>query len=72
MGGGLPCIVGRLDFGYQLGYEGLPRGQEAVCKRTPSEYLRTNLYLTGSAEWWETQPFRMGVDSPSPDYFHYT
>ncbi len=44
MGGGLPNIIGRLDFGYRLGYEGLPSGEEAVCERKPSEYLRTNLY----------------------------
>jgi len=45
MGGALPNIIGRLDFGYRLGYQGLPKGQAAVCKRKPSEYLRTNLYV---------------------------
>ena len=45
MGGGLPGVIGRLDFGYRLGYGGLPQGQEAVCKRKPSEYLKTNLYV---------------------------
>lgn len=45
MGGGLPNIIGRLDFGYRLGYEGLPSGEEATCERMPSEYLRTNLYV---------------------------
>jgi aminocarboxymuconate-semialdehyde decarboxylase len=25
MGGGLPSVLGRLDFGYRLGYEGLPQ-----------------------------------------------
>lgn len=44
MGGGIPNVIGRLDFGYRLGYKGFPKGQEAVCKRMPSEYLRTNLY----------------------------
>jgi aminocarboxymuconate-semialdehyde decarboxylase len=43
MGGGLPSVLGRLDFGYRLGYEGLPQGEAAVCKHKPSEYLRTNL-----------------------------
>lgn len=45
MGGGLPSVLGRLDFGYRLGYEGLPEGQAAICERKPSEYLRTNLYV---------------------------
>ncbi|MGO9122206.1 MAG: amidohydrolase family protein [Desulfomonilaceae bacterium] len=45
MGAGLPNIVGRLDFGYRLGYSGLPAGQAAVCKRLPSEYLKTNCYI---------------------------
>ena len=44
MGGAIPNVIGRLDFGYRLGYKGFPEGQEAVCKRRPSEYLRTNLY----------------------------
>jgi aminocarboxymuconate-semialdehyde decarboxylase len=45
MGGGLLNVIGRLDFGHRLGYEGLPEGQAAVCKRRPSEYLKTNLYV---------------------------
>jgi predicted TIM-barrel fold metal-dependent hydrolase len=45
MGGGLPMIAGRLDFGYRLGYKGLPKDQIPICKRKPSEYFRTNLYV---------------------------
>lgn len=45
MGGGLPSVIGRLDFGYRLGYEGLPSGQAARCQRPPSSYLKTNLYV---------------------------
>jgi len=45
MGGALPNVIGRLDFGYRLGYQGLPQAQAAVCKRRPSDYLRTNLYV---------------------------
>jgi len=45
MGGGLPNVIGRLDFGYRLGYGGLPQGEAAICKRKPSDYLRTNLYV---------------------------
>jgi predicted TIM-barrel fold metal-dependent hydrolase len=44
MGGGLPNVIGRLDFGYRLGYEGLPHRQAATCKHAPSYYLKTNLY----------------------------
>jgi predicted TIM-barrel fold metal-dependent hydrolase len=44
MGGALPNVLGRLDFGHRLGYDGLPPRQAGVCKRRPSEYVRTNLY----------------------------
>ncbi len=45
MGGALPNLAGRLDFGYRLGYSGLPAGQAGACKRRPSEYLKTNCYV---------------------------
>ncbi len=45
MGGGLPMFAGRLDFGYRLGYKGLPQDQRPVCKRKPTDYFRTNLYV---------------------------
>jgi aminocarboxymuconate-semialdehyde decarboxylase len=45
MGGGLPMFAGRLDFGYRLGYKGLPQDQIPVCKRKPTDYFRTNLYV---------------------------
>gem|GEM_PF-159731 len=45
MGGGLPQLDGRVDFGYRLGYSGLPAGQAAICKRKPSEYIKTNFYV---------------------------
>jgi aminocarboxymuconate-semialdehyde decarboxylase len=38
-------IDGRLDFGYRLGYKGLPHGQAPACQRKPSEYLHTNFYV---------------------------
>ena len=44
MGAALPMVVGRLDFTYRLGYKGLPKGQEGICKRKPSDYFKTNLY----------------------------
>ena len=45
MGAALPNIVGRLDFGYRLGYRGLAEREAAVCRKKPSEYFRTNLYV---------------------------
>jgi aminocarboxymuconate-semialdehyde decarboxylase len=45
MGAALPNLAGRLDFGYRLGYKGLPDGQAAVCRKKPSAYFRTNLYV---------------------------
>jgi predicted TIM-barrel fold metal-dependent hydrolase len=45
MGGALAMIVGRLDFGYRLGYRGLPKDQIPHRERKPREYFRTNLYV---------------------------
>ena len=45
MGGFLSMLDGRLDFGYRLGYKGLPSEQVPVCKRKPSEYFLTNLHV---------------------------
>jgi aminocarboxymuconate-semialdehyde decarboxylase len=40
MGGGLLPCMGRLDFGYRLGCEGMPEGTAIRCQRLPSEYLK--------------------------------
>ncbi len=45
MGGLLPVTINRADFGYELGYTGLPEGQAAVCEYPPSRYLQRNLYV---------------------------
>jgi predicted TIM-barrel fold metal-dependent hydrolase len=45
MGGALAMIAGRLDFGFRLGYKGLPENQKPVCRKNPSDYFRTNLYV---------------------------
>ena len=34
-----------MDFGYKLGYRGLPDGQAPACQKRPSAYLQTNLYV---------------------------
>jgi len=40
MGGGLLPCMGRLDFGWRLGCEGLPERAVMRCKELPSSYLR--------------------------------
>jgi len=39
MGGGLLPVMGRLDFGWRLGGDGMPEGTQIHCVRKPSEYL---------------------------------
>ena len=40
MGGGLLPCMGRLDFGYRLGCEGMPEHSVIRCKQMPSDYLK--------------------------------
>src|SRR5215469_6142586 len=40
MGGGLLPVMGRLDFGWRLGCEGMPEHAQIRCQRRPSEYLQ--------------------------------
>jgi predicted TIM-barrel fold metal-dependent hydrolase len=39
MGGGLLPVMGRLDFGWRLGCDGMPEPAVIRCKQRPSEYL---------------------------------
>ncbi|MGD0025890.1 MAG: amidohydrolase family protein, partial [Xanthobacteraceae bacterium] len=39
MGGGLLPVMGRLDFGWRLGCEGMPERAIIRCQRRPSDYL---------------------------------
>jgi predicted TIM-barrel fold metal-dependent hydrolase len=39
MGGGLLPVVGRLDFGWRLGCDGMPERAVIRCKQRPSDYL---------------------------------
>ena len=39
MGGGLLPVMGRLDFGWRLGSDGMPEGAKMRCQKLPSEYL---------------------------------
>jgi predicted TIM-barrel fold metal-dependent hydrolase len=40
MGGGLLPVVGRLNFGWRLGSDGMPDRARIKCQRLPSDYLR--------------------------------
>lgn len=40
MGGGLLPCMGRLDFGYRLGCDGMPEHSVIRCQRMPSDYLK--------------------------------
>jgi predicted TIM-barrel fold metal-dependent hydrolase len=40
MGGGLLPVMGRLNFGWRLGCEGMPERAKIKCKRLPSDYLQ--------------------------------
>jgi predicted TIM-barrel fold metal-dependent hydrolase len=39
MGGGLLPVIGRLDFGWRLGCDGMPERAVIRCKERPSAYL---------------------------------
>jgi aminocarboxymuconate-semialdehyde decarboxylase len=39
MGGGLLPVMGRLNFGWRLGCDGMPERAAIKCERLPSEYL---------------------------------
>jgi aminocarboxymuconate-semialdehyde decarboxylase len=40
MGGGLLPVMGRLDFGWRLGCDGMPERAQIRCARRPSDYLK--------------------------------
>ena len=40
MGGGLLPVMGRLNFGWRLGSEGMPEHAMIRCKQLPSDYLK--------------------------------
>jgi predicted TIM-barrel fold metal-dependent hydrolase len=40
MGGGLLPVMGRLDFGWRLGCDGMPERAVIRCRERPSDYLR--------------------------------
>jgi aminocarboxymuconate-semialdehyde decarboxylase len=50
MGGGLLPVIGRLDFGWRLGCEGMPERAVIRCRQRPSEYL-ANLCVDTMGFW---------------------
>jgi predicted TIM-barrel fold metal-dependent hydrolase len=51
MGGGLLPVVGRLNFGWSLGCEGMPERAKIKCKDEPQSYLRRNLHVDTMGLW---------------------
>jgi aminocarboxymuconate-semialdehyde decarboxylase len=51
IGGGLLPCMGRLDFGWRLGCEGMPEDAAIKCKELPSSYLRKNLHVDLMGVW---------------------
>jgi aminocarboxymuconate-semialdehyde decarboxylase len=51
MGGGLLPIMGRLNFGWRLGSEGMPERAKIKCKRLPSDYLAAHLNVDTMGLW---------------------
>jgi predicted TIM-barrel fold metal-dependent hydrolase len=50
MGGGLLPVMGRLDFGWRLGCDGMPEHAVIRCKERPSDYL-TRLSVDTMGFW---------------------
>ena len=50
MGGGLLPVMGRLDFGWRLGCDGMPERAQIRCAHRPSEYLKL-LYVDTMGFW---------------------
>jgi predicted TIM-barrel fold metal-dependent hydrolase len=51
MGGGLLPVMGRLDFGWRLGSDGMPENAKIKCKNLPSSYLAKHLMVDTMGIW---------------------
>ncbi|HVA14703.1 MAG TPA: amidohydrolase family protein [Stellaceae bacterium] len=51
MGGGLLPVMGRLNFGWRLGSDGMPDRAKIKCQRLPSDYLRAHLHVDTMGIW---------------------
>jgi predicted TIM-barrel fold metal-dependent hydrolase len=51
MGGGLLPVMGRLNFGWELGCEGMPERAKIRCRDKPSNYLKKHLAVDTMGVW---------------------
>ena len=51
MGGGLLAVVGRLNYGWSLGSEGMPERAQVKCKDEPLSYLRRHFHVDTMGLW---------------------
>ncbi len=51
MGGGLLPVMGRLNFGWELGCEGMPERAKIKCKERPDTYLKKHLMVDTMGVW---------------------
>ena len=51
MGGGLLPVMGRLDFGWRLGCDGMPERAKIKCRNLPSSYLAKHLSVDTMGIW---------------------
>ena len=51
MGGGLLPVMGRLNFGWSLGCEGMPERAKIKCKNEPQSYLRKHFHVDTMGLW---------------------
>ncbi len=51
MGGGLLPVMGRLDFGWRLGCDGMPEAAKIKCQKLPSSYLKEHLAVDTMGVW---------------------
>jgi predicted TIM-barrel fold metal-dependent hydrolase len=51
MGGGLLPVMGRLDFGWRLGCEGMAERAKIKCEHEPQSYLRRHIHVDTMGLW---------------------
>ncbi len=51
MGGGLLPVMGRLNFGWSLGCDGMPEEAKIKCANKPSDYLRKHFHVDTMGVW---------------------
>ena len=51
MGGGILPVMGRLNFGWSLGCDGMPERAKIKCRNKPSDYLRKHFLVDTMGVW---------------------